>query len=93
MRELLFRLLYLLRFVAFMSACYLALHMVAARLCRPDGKVIAFFRTLTDPLTRPVRALAPAMTEARTRYVALGVLFAIWLLSAWLLAIVGRQLG
>jgi uncharacterized protein YggT (Ycf19 family) len=91
--ELGFRLILLLRFVAFMAGCYLVLHILAARVCRPEGKILDFFQTLTGPLTRPIRGIAPALTEARARVAALGVVGAVWLFLAWLHAVVGRRLG
>jgi hypothetical protein len=91
--ELLYRALLVVRFVAFMAGCYLLLHMAAARVFAPDGKIVGFFRIVTAPLTTPIRALWPALPEPAARHVALGILAGVWLLAAWLLTVVGRQLG
>jgi len=90
---LLYRLIFLVRFVAFMGGCYLLLHVLAARLFSPKGRVVAFFQIVTGPLTRPIRALAPAMPERRARHIALLILFGIWVLSAWSLAVIGGRPG
>jgi hypothetical protein len=90
--ELLFRLIYILRFAVFMAACYVLFHGLAARLCRPDSKVLAFFRTVTGPLTRPIRAVAPALSEAGVRALTLSVLGGAWLVCVWLLTIIGTGL-
>lgn len=85
MDELLLRLLLILKalvpFVFFMAAIYLALHVVFARfLSGPQSTTLWFFAVVTQPLTRPVRAvLAPATPEPRVRLIALGVYGVLWL--------------
>ncbi len=93
MDELTFRVLFILRFLAFMAIVYLALHMVVAPwLRKPGSKVAAFFSTLTSPLTRPVRAfLGSEMPETRVRLITLAVLVVLWLAFAVLTARVGAR--
>ena len=46
------------RFLCFMAVFYLALHKLIAWLSqKPESKLRWFFGVLTEPLTRPVRAL------------------------------------
>ena len=90
MHAILYRLLVVLWFIAYMSAIYLALHMVVARLSRnPNGLVLWFFNVLTSPLTWPVRAFLPSRTpEPRVRLIALGAWVGLWLatrLAFWAL--------
>jgi uncharacterized protein YggT (Ycf19 family) len=79
MHDLGYRLLVLLWFLFYMAAVYLAVHIVVARVSRgPEGRLLWFFSVVTDPLTRPVRALMPEGTpEARIRVVALGAYVAL----------------
>ena len=64
----------------FMAWVYLGLHVVFARLVRPDNPAMWFFRVVTNPLTRPVRALLPVATpEPRVRTVALIVYVVLWM--------------
>ena len=64
----------------FMAWIYLALHVVFARLVRPDNPVMWFFQVVTNPLTRPVRALLPHPTpDARVRAVALVAYLVLWM--------------
>ena len=66
--------------VLFMAWIYLALHVVFARVVRPDNPAMWFFQVVTSPLTRPVRALLPAPTpEARIRMVALVAYLILWM--------------
>jgi hypothetical protein len=66
----------------FMAWIYLALHMLFARLTRPESPVLWFFSVLTQPLTRPVRALLPPRTpEARVRLISLTVYAALWIIA------------
>ena len=89
--EILYRLLIVGWFVAYMAAIYLMLHMVVARLSRnPNGTVLWFFSVLTSPLTGPVRAVLPARTpEGRVRFVALGLYVALWAATRWALSGMG----
>ena len=82
------RLLLVAGFLAYMAGIYLLVHVVFARLIRnPESPVLWFFSVITGPLTRPVRAiLPPGVSEARLRWVALGVCAAIWLLTKVVLA-------
>jgi hypothetical protein len=91
MRELLYRLLFMVWFLAYMSAIYLALHMVVARFVRrADNRVLWFFSVITGPLTRPVRVLLPVRTpEPRVRLVTLIVLVAVWFATRMALARLG----
>jgi hypothetical protein len=84
MDELLRRLPVLLNvvlpFLLFMAWIYLALHILAERLSRPDSPLLWFFGVVTGPLTRPVRAVLPAGTpEARVRAVSLLVYVLLWI--------------
>ena len=83
MNGIVYRLLVVVWFIAYMSAIYLALHMVVARFGRnPNGLVLWFFSVLTSPLTWPVRAILPPGTpEPRVRLIALGAWLALWLLT------------
>ena len=93
MDDLIFRALFILRFLAFMATVYLALHIVVAPWIRkPGSKVGAFFSILTSPLTRPMRAfLGPATPEPRVRLLTLAALVVIWLAFAALTARVGAR--
>jgi uncharacterized protein YggT (Ycf19 family) len=95
MNEWLYKALYLLRFICFMAAFYLALHLfVAPRIRDPRSKVAAFFTILTSPLVRPVRALLPpGRTEQQVRAITLAVLVALWLSLALLSALLGARLS
>ncbi len=95
MSEFLLRLLFVLRLVAFMGVTYMTLHVLVAPLIRrPDSKIGAFLATLTSPLTRPVRALAPAGTsEPRLRVLTLAALVALWLVLATLTALLARSVA
>ena len=81
--DILYRLLIVGWFVAYMAAIYLMLHMVVVRLSRnPNGTVLWFFSVLTSPLTWPVRAVLPEGTpERRVRLIALGAWLGLWLLT------------
>ncbi len=93
MNEFLLRLLFVLRLLAFMGVIYMTLHvLIAPMIRRPDSKIAAFLATLTSPLTRPVRALAPPGTpEPRLRVLALAALVVVWLVLASLTAAVARS--
>jgi uncharacterized protein YggT (Ycf19 family) len=97
MNEWVFRVLYLLRFVAFMAVVYLGLHLLVARIFRsPTSKVAAFFTIVTAPLVRPVRGLLPpGRTEQQVRLAALVMFLVLWLslalVSAWAGAGVSRS--
>ena len=72
----------------FIATVYLALHMVFARLiANRESPVLWFFSVMTNPLTRPVRALLPhGASETRVRAVALGVYVMLWMLVRVILA-------
>lgn len=91
MHELIYRFFVLIWFLSYMAAIYLALHMIVARFTRaPDSRLLWFFSVITGPLTRPVRAWAPASTsEGRVRLVTLVVLVALWLGMRLLLGTMG----
>lgn len=91
MATLLYRLLVVVWFVAYMAAIYLVLHMLVARLARvPQSRLLWFFSIVTGPLTWPVRALLPAGTpEPRVRLVTLVALGTVWLTARWLLGRLG----
>jgi hypothetical protein len=91
MDALVYRLLLLISFVAYMAAIYVALHIVVAYFSRaPGSRLLWFFSVLTGPLTRPIRGILPAgMTESQVRYLMLGVYVVIWLATRLLLAALG----
>ena len=82
MFDLLYRALILLWFLAYMSVIYLGLHLIVSRFARaPESRLLWFFSIVTEPLTRPVRAILPVGTNAtRVRFVALLVYGILWLL-------------
>jgi hypothetical protein len=72
--------------VFFMATVYLALHIVVARLIvRSDSPVLWFFATVTGPLTRPVRAALPSVSERRIRSISLAVYVVLWIAARALL--------
>lgn len=81
----------LVPFVFFMASVYLALHLLVVSLARrPDSPLLWFFRVVTGPLTRPVRAFAPAQTsESRSLAIALAVYVTAWLGSRALISWLG----
>lgn len=90
MDEILYRVLVLVRFVAFLGVVYLALHILVAQLStKPGSKLLGFFELVTAPLTRPVRAwVAPGAAERTVRSLALALAALLWLAAAaasWLL--------
>ncbi|HQQ77060.1 MAG TPA: hypothetical protein PLB01_06865 [Thermoanaerobaculia bacterium] len=95
MREVAFRFVYLVWFLAFMATIYLALHMIVAKLIRnPQSKVLAFLTIMTHPLTVPARSfLGPGTPEARVRGVTLGGLVCIWLLARTVMAFLASGLA
>lgn len=95
MREVAFRLVYLVWFLAFMATIYLALHMLVAKLIRnPESKTLAFLTIMTHPLTVPARSfLTPGTPETRVRGVTLGLLVCMWLLSRTLMVLIGSGLA
>ncbi|MBK9064003.1 MAG: hypothetical protein IPL89_12535 [Acidobacteria bacterium] len=95
MREVAFRVVYLVWFLAFMATIYLALHMLVAKLIRnPESKLLAFLTIMTHPLTVPARSfLAPGTPETRVRGVTLGLLICVWLLSRTLMILIGSGLA
>jgi uncharacterized protein YggT (Ycf19 family) len=91
MHELIYRLLVLVWFVAYMALIYLALHILLARFIRaPNSRLLWFLSVVTTPLTAPVRAVLPAgIPEARVRWIALAVCVAVWLGARLALARMG----
>ncbi len=83
MREVVLKLLFILRFTAFIGIVYLLIHILVARFFRsPNSKVLGFFAVVTSPLTSLVRSrLAAGTPETRVRAVAVGVMAAVWLLA------------
>jgi hypothetical protein len=88
MDPLIYRLLLLISFVAYMAAIYVALHITVAHFSsRPGSRLLWFFSVLTGPLTRPIRAMLPnTMTESQVRYLTLLACVIIWLAIRLLLA-------
>ena len=88
MDPLIYRLLLLISFVAYMAAIYVALHITVARFSsRPGSRLLWFFSVLTGPLTRPIRSMLPTtMTDSQVRYLTLLACVIIWLAIRLLLA-------
>lgn len=78
--ELPFKIVSLLRLLAFMVIVYLALGLLVERYStNPESQVKAFFRTVCSPITRPVsRLVAPGSSHARVLWASLGVVTAFW---------------
>ncbi len=91
MHDLLYRLLVLVWFVAYMAAIYLGLHIVVARLISaPESRLLWFFSVVTTPLTAPVRAVLPrGIPEGRVRWITLALCVAIWFSARLVLAGMG----
>jgi hypothetical protein len=91
MEALIYRLLLLISFMAYMAAIYITLHIVVAHFSRtPESRLLWFFSVLTSPLTRPIGRLLPAgLTESQLRYVTLAACIIIWLATRLLLAALG----
>ena len=91
MHEIVYRLLVLVWFVAYMAAIYLALHIVLARfITAPASRLLWFFSVVTTPLTAPVRAVLPrGIPEARVRWISLALCVAVWLGARFVLAGMG----
>ena len=83
MNELVLQLIVILRFLCFMALFYLMLHiLVSGIIKKPENKVLWFFSVLTEPLTRPVRALiAVEMPEQRVRLIALVFYGVLWFVA------------
>jgi hypothetical protein len=88
MDALVIRLVLIVGFLAYMAAIYLVLHMIFARLIRGlDSRTLWFFSVVTGPLTRPIRRFLPVgISDARVRFVALGVYAAVWLVTKVIVA-------
>ena len=88
MAALIYRLLLLISFVAYMAAIYIALHIVVAHFSRrAESRLLWFFSVLTNPLTRSIRRLLPeGLTESQIRYLTLAVCVGVWLVTRLLLA-------
>ena len=78
--ELVFKLLTLLRLVAFMLFVYLGFGLLVERYSRkPNSQLKAFARTVCSPVTRPVgRFLAPGADQPRVLRVSMLVVAVIW---------------
>jgi hypothetical protein len=85
----------LIPFLFMMASCYLALHILFARLiARRESQVLGFFATVTAPLTWPVRAvLPPGTAEARVRAISLAVYLLLWVVTDRLLRITPAGAG
>jgi uncharacterized protein YggT (Ycf19 family) len=88
MDTVVYRLLLLISFLAYMAAIYVGLHIVVAYFSKtPGSRLLWFFSVLTEPLTRPVRAVLPGgRTESQVRYLTLLACVIIWLMIRLLLA-------
>jgi hypothetical protein len=75
-----FKIVYLLRFVAFMVLVYLTLGWLVERWSRkPDSRLKDFFRLLCSPVTRPVaRRMPKGTTYQRVLGVSLGIAAGFW---------------
>jgi uncharacterized protein YggT (Ycf19 family) len=91
MAALIYRLLLLISFVAYMAAIYIALHIVVAHFSRrAESRLLWFFSVLTNPLTRSIRRLLPeGLTESQIRYLTLAVCVGVWLVTRLLLVGLG----
>jgi len=91
MHELVYRLIVLVWFVAYMATIYLALHILLARLIgSPASRLLWFFSVVTTPLTAPVRAVLPqGIPEGRVRWITLALCVAVWLGARLVLAGMG----
>jgi hypothetical protein len=91
MDTLVYRLLLLISFVAYMAAIYVALHIVVVHFSRvPGSRLLWFFSVLTGPLTRPIRSILPkGMTESQVRYLTLAACIVVWLAARLVLAGLG----
>lgn len=91
MYELVYRLVVLVWFIAYMAAIYLALHILLAHLIStPNSRLLWFFSVVTTPLTAPVRAVLPrGIPESRVRWITLALCVAVWLGMRLLLAGMG----
>jgi hypothetical protein len=87
MDPLVYRLLLLISFVAYMAAIYVALHIVVVHFSRtPDSRLLWFFSVLTRPLTLPIRTVLPTgTTESQVRYLTLVACVVVWLATRLLL--------
>jgi uncharacterized membrane-anchored protein len=87
MAALIYRLLLLVSFVAYMAAIYIALHIVVAHFSRrAESRLLWFFSVLTKPLTRSIgRILPEGLTDSQLRYLTLAVCVAVWLVTRLLL--------
>jgi hypothetical protein len=88
---LVYRLLLLMSFVAYMAAIYVALHIVVVRFSRtPGSRLLWFFSVLTRPLMQPIRTVLPiGTTESQVRYLTLVACVVIWLVTRLLLVGLG----
>jgi hypothetical protein len=91
MDTLIYRLLLLISFIAYMAAIYVALHIVVAHFSRmPGSRLLWFFSVLTGPLTQAIRRILPGgVTDSQIRYLTLAVCVVIWLVTRLLLVILG----
>lgn len=91
MEAALFRIVTLLRMLAFMVVLYLALGWLAERYAtKPESKLKGFFRLVCRPITAPIARLLPSGAgQRRILEVSLGVVAGIWIV----LIIVSKALG
>jgi hypothetical protein len=78
--ELVFKVLTLLRLLAFMVIFYLAFGLLVERYStKPDSQLKAFARIICSPITRPVaRFLAPGADQRRLLLLGMGVVVVFW---------------
>lgn len=87
----LFKVVTLLRLVAFMVLVYLGFGLLVERYSRrPGSQLKAFARTVCSPVTRPVaRWLAPSSDHWRVLVVSIAVVTALWAVTI----VAGRALA
>ncbi|HEY6002054.1 MAG TPA: hypothetical protein VIV57_04205 [Anaeromyxobacter sp.] len=78
--ELAFKILTLLRLVAFMVIFYLAFGLLVERYStKPDSQLKAFARIICSPITRPIgRLLGPGADQKRLLVVGIAAVAAFW---------------
>ncbi len=92
-QELLFRIVTLLRLVAFMVIVYLGFGLVVERYSRkPESQLKAFARIVCSPVTRPMaRFLGPGASQRRLLLTGMAVVAALW--AVFVLAARGLRAG
>lgn len=78
--ELLYKVLTLLRLVAFMSIVYLGFGLVVERYStRPESQLKAFARIVCSPITRPVARFLPSgVSHSRLLVISMGAVAIFW---------------